>query len=141
MYHTRYHTTHIDDVIFLRTPNVTHFNHGSHVVSDHGSDPACDTPCDTTYQTSYHTVYQFITPSIRPYITPRTYHTKGQRLYHTAYQTPYHTNQVIIAPTAYQLPQRQLLLPYLQENHQYHTLYHTKGQSEAQTEDRSTPRV
>ncbi len=84
MYHTRYHTTHIDDAIFLINQNVKHLNDGSYVVSDHGSDLACDTPCDTKYQTSYQTVYQFITPSTRPCITPRTYHTKGQRLYHTA---------------------------------------------------------
>ena len=98
VYHTRYHTTHTGDAIFLGNQNVKHFNNRSYVVSDYGSDPACD----TEYQTSYHTVYQFITPSIRPYITPRTYHTKGHRLYHTAYQTPYHTNQLSIAPTAYQ---------------------------------------
>ena len=104
VYHTRYHTTHINDAIFLRNPHVKYFNNGSYVVSDHGSDPARDTPCDTRYQTPYHTEYQFITPSIRPHITPRTYHTKGHRLYHTKYQTPYHTNQLIIAPTAYQLP-------------------------------------
>lgn len=104
MYHTQYHTTYIYDAIFLRNPNVKHFTNRSYVVSDHRSDLACDTPCDTKYQTSYHTVYQFITPSIRPYITPRTYHTTGQRLYHTEYQTQYHTNQLIIAPTAYQLP-------------------------------------
>jgi hypothetical protein len=104
MYHTRYHTTHINDAIFLRNQKVKHFNNGSYVVSDHGSDPAYDTPCDTKYQTPYHTEYQFITPSIRLSIIPRTYHTKGQMLYHTEYQTPYHTNQLIIAPTAHQLP-------------------------------------
>jgi hypothetical protein len=104
LYHTRYHTTHIDDDISLRNQHVKHFNNGSYMVSDHGSDPASDPQCDTKYQTSYHTGYQFITPSIRPHITPRPYHTEGQRLYHTAYQTTYHTKQLIIAPIAHQLP-------------------------------------